>query len=710
MPGPRVASGLARLAVALTLTACSFERGDPTPDATLGSDLAEDAHAEDQSSDVDPDAPVTIEVTLDGVPVAGARVTQGGRTTSLTTNAEGRVTTRVDHTVAGEVVFMASVPSARIKGGDWFPGATIIHIALTSFDPNDNAAYRFQDPGEPSRHDNTAQCGHCHVTMNHDWYASPHRTSASNPTLHDLYAGSAAAFSQAATCRANGGRWVADEGGGKNPDEVTGRCIKGDSVLAALNPDACANGECSGTPTAFGACADCHAPGMDSGATLGGRDLRDATGHARDYGVHCDVCHKVAAIDLAAAPGVAGRLVMQRPSERSASLGLGTWQPLTFGPHHDVSNPRMGLVQRDHFTSATLCAGCHQYDQPIPSNPRWPDGRLPIHSTYAEWQASPKNPDTACQGCHMPPDTDSLNGADLQMFGGVGAGGVAAGWSRPPGSVKHHSFVGPRQRESEFLESAASLAITSTRTNDTLTARVTVTNVFPGHAIPTGEPLRSLVLMVTARCGDTQLVATGGDAIPDFGGAFAEKSATDDWSTWPGAHPGELIRVIERTSNYHDYNGFGPFSDRFSAAEKGMPVEHVVSQHRILAVSSDGTLTLDRPLPIASANMIAYRGNGDAQPVDGEPATARAGAPGFAFAKVLVAANGARAVPHFLAVDIASDNRLLPNASWTSEHLFAATCPNPVVSATLVHRAYPLSLATERGWHLVESVMRITSK
>ncbi len=41
---------------------------------------------------------------------------------------------------------------------------------------------------------------------------------------------------------------------------------------------------------------------------IGGRDLAEATGVALDYGVHCDVCHRVEAVDLGGAPGVAGRL------------------------------------------------------------------------------------------------------------------------------------------------------------------------------------------------------------------------------------------------------------------------------------------------------------------------------------------------------------------------------------------------------------------
>ena len=62
-------------------------------------------------------------------------------------------------------------------------------------------------------------------------------------------------------------------------------------------------------------------------------------------------------------------------------------------------------------------------------------------------------------------------------------------------------------------------------------------------------------------------------------------------------------------------------------------------------------------------------------------------------------------VPHHLAVDVASDNRLLPQKSWLSVHQFASTCDDPVVRAVLIHRAYPFALSAERGWELTESVM-----
>ena len=63
-----------------------------------------------------------------------------------------------------------------------------------------------------------------------------------------------------------------------------------------------------------------------------------------------------------------------------------------------------------------------------------------------------------------------------------------------------------------------------------------------------------------------------------------------------------------------------------------------------------------------------------------------AGAAGFGFAKVLVGPRGERMVPHFRAVDVASDNRLPFGSSWTSEHRFAVDCAAPTVRASVGRR------------------------
>jgi len=692
--------------LALTLGAhvgCGKDGGDVATDP--------DAAAVDSPSPADADSStlgeLLVTVTIDGKPSPNTLVLQGGNPARWRTNAEGKARILIDATVVGDLFVMASHEEARIEG-DFVPKGDSITIALKRFDVRDNEAYQFLDPGEPTRRESTAQCGHCHRSINDDWFASPHRTAAKNPVVHDLYAGAAATFESKTLCESAGGRWWSGLGPGTGSPAT--RCYLGDGVLPTLNPTCGKTSPCDGVATKFGACADCHAPGIDG--KLGGRDLLEAKGFAYDFGIHCDVCHRTESIDLTKDAGTAGRLRLLRPSEKSPSVTLGEWYPLTFGPSPDVPNPKMGSVKREHFMGATICAGCHEHEQPVlvPGATliatRWPSGKLPIHTTFGEWKASAMSPGVPCQGCHMPPNPGVWNGSDLQMFASAGAG-IAGGWVRPPGSVRHHSWIGPRQPESGMLELSAAVFIEKKVVSGTLIANITVRNVGPGHAMPTGEPLRSMLMLVDATCGGVSLEPTGGAVVPDFGGFLDRHAAGEDWSTWPGARVGEVVRVVRRTGSYYDYKGFGPFGDgTFAASAKGMPVEEIVGSSIVTAVSGSA-VTFDKPLP---SGDVAYRVEPSVLPTKGAIAASRAGAPGFGFARVLVGADGRRMVPHFLAVDVASDNRLMPQSEWSSEHRFKPTCGDPVVRAVLVHRAYPLWLARERGWTVRDSVMLETSR
>lgn len=301
----------------------------------------------------------------------------------------------------------------------------------------------------------------------------------------------------------------------------------------------------------------------------------------------------------------------------------------------------------------------------------------------------------------MPADASAGNGADL-VVDDIPLQGIARGWWRPPGSVREHTWVGPRTPDSGMLQLAAALLVDKQVEGDTLTASIRVRNVGAGHAIPTGEPLRSLVLVVSARCGDERLVATGGDAVPDFGGWLDRKAGPEDWSSWPGAAVGDVVRVVVDTG-WHDYEGFGPFGDgSFDPAQKGLPRLIVVGEATITAVNGD-SVEFDAPLP---AGDIAYRGRPDPFAAeDPLAAEALAGAPGFGFARVLADEEGATMVPHHRATDVVSDNRILPQQQWESTHEFASTCPDPIVEARLLHRTWPVELAVERGWASVQQVM-----
>ncbi|MEL6182814.1 MAG: hypothetical protein AAFS10_27920, partial [Myxococcota bacterium] len=364
----------------------------PLPDTTP------DSEGIDTGPVLGPDM-IEVQVTLDGEPAVDTLLVQGGTTHQWRTDAAGRARITVDRSVEGELIVMASHPEARQRGVDAdFEADEPQRIELFRYS-GDNPNYTFQDPGEPSRRGSTSQCGHCHQTINDAWYLSPHRTSASNPTVHDLYAGVASAIDSEEACVERGGRW--QEGLQPGTDKPGMRCYLGVGLLPMLNSDCGGDQQpsCDTEATHFGGCASCHAPAIDG--ALQGRDLLEARGVAYDYGVSCDVCHRVDRVDLDdLEPGVAGRLHLTRPGERSPSLALGVFLPLTFGPSHDSPNPRMGSVQRDHFRNGHICAGCHQHDQPgelAALDPeRWPEGRLPVQSTWEEWRQGPLSEAAPC--------------------------------------------------------------------------------------------------------------------------------------------------------------------------------------------------------------------------------------------------------------------------------------------------------------------------
>lgn len=669
---------------------------DAEVDAGPGDAAPEDAGPGDTGPEPDAGQNVhIITVTLDGVPTAGVRVVQGGVfDRAWVTGADGKVAVEVDPDVRGDLFIMASHPEARTSGVDPALDPRPLTIELVRYDPSDNEAYVFNKPGVPGDREDTSYCGHCHRTTNEQWVLSAHATAASNPTVQDLYAGVASGITSEGACTDAGGRWLEGlEPGTRNP---AFKCYLGDGYLPSHNPS-CADTPCDAVATAVGDCANCHAPGIDG--QVGGRGLLEATGTAFDRGVHCDVCHHVEAVDLAAAaPGVGGKLKIVRPSEEgSPGLGAGGWRPLTFGPSHDSPNIRMGSVQRDHFRRADFCAGCHELMQAsfpagvTPDPSRWPSGALPVQSTYGEWRAGAFFDVVACQGCHMPPDAEAGNHADIQIYEDPLVG-ITAGWYRPAGSMRKHAWYGPRQPESRMLELAAAVFVTKSVNAGQLVAEVTVKNTGAGHAIPTGEPFRHMMLEVKAYCGRTELSSTGGAVVPDYGGYRAMKTG-GDWSTWPEAEVGDRVRVVARLRGFYEYTGYGPFGDgTFGPGEKGLPLEVYVGESVVTQVAG-GQVTFDRPLP---SGQIAYLVRG---------ADDWAGQPGFGFARVMSAPDGRRMVPHFVADDVVSDNRLMPQASFTTTHEFATPCQDPTVTARLVYRRFPVREARARGWTLETQAM-----
>lgn len=228
--------------------------------------------------------------------------------------------------------------------------------------------------------------------------------------------------------------------------------------------------------------------------------------------------------------------------------------------------------------------------------------------------------------------------------------------------------------------------------------------------MPTGEPMRALLLVVRAEaCGQT-LAASAGPTLPDVGGAWAEgvlgADATVNGTTWTWAEgaakalPGQVLRVVRDTGTWLDYPGIGLFSDPMLApADKGIPNRAAIGEAKVVS-AGNGQVEVDAALSVSPGDRVFLGDPMMSDIADGAPSLSLAGLPGQAFARVLVDPGGGRAAPHHRAVDIVSDNRLPSLVPVTSEHSFVLPpgCSSVTVTATAAYRPVPLGLAKERGW------------
>jgi len=675
----------------------------------------------------DSDEPVAFEVTgtvvdRTGTPVPEALVLVGGREdTMVTTDDDGRFSLWYIEQSNEEPAIVAGKIGYRSVGVDFFDEGDELTIEIRPVSPPDNIDYVYQGPGD-GIDTMKEDCSHCHVHFVRDFLDSKHAEATRNPLLQDLYAG-VSAHGDRLSCEDAGGVWGLGFEPGTEGD-IIDKCYLGGGVLPDLNASCGGIGQphcddpdldLDSQPESFGACADCHAPGIDGIA--GGRNLHDAHGLSFEIGVHCDTCHKVRDVDLSQPPGVGQRLIMGRPNEPGQNTFV--WDPVYFGPLVDVPNPFMRGSLQPKFDSAEFCAGCHEQNQEalIPGESLdpdlWPDG-LPTHSTYSEWEAGPYNQDaTQCQFCHMPADVEATNSVHLWEPGGSS---ILLGWPRPPEDNRKHTFRGPLDGNPRLIDGAVYTSIALQQTDDTLEATVSIANIGCGHAIPTGEPMRALVLVVEASgdCGDLKPI--DGMTIGDVGGALAETiidmpmSDVTEW-TWPEAaeiaSAGQVLRIVRPSGDFDDYAGVGLFSDEtLSPEDKGMEIDIPVGTIHIVDISGD-VLMLETPISLEEGDRVFL---GDALPEsldDEAPSHHLAGASGYTFSRVLTDSAGNRQVPHYKAIDMVSDNRIGPGENALTSHTFAwpSSCSTADVRATVMYRPHPLNLAVERNWEVTDYVI-----
>jgi len=254
-------------------------------------------------------------------------------------------------------------------------------------------------------------------------------------------------------------------------------------------------------PRSLGNCAACHVPALAIDAPFG-TDPAHARGPAAE-GVSCDVCHKVrdAAVDpTGGRPGVLS-YTFARPAPGKDAF---------FGQLDDV------IAGPDSFRAiyreSRYCAPCHH-------GTFW---KVPAYSEFAEWEASSyARRKVECQDCHMKLRTGPRRFA-IEKEGGV---------VRDPSTISSHEQYG--LNDEAFMRSSVTLSTRADAVDGGVRVRVGITNSGAGHHVPTGSPMRNMLLLVEARdARGAPLQLVSGERVPDWGGVGSP--ARGDYAGLPG--------------------------------------------------------------------------------------------------------------------------------------------------------------------------------
>jgi hypothetical protein len=240
-------------------------------------------------------------------------------------------------------------------------------------------------------------------------------------------------------------------------------------------------------PGSMGNCATCHVPAQGLKNPFNSNPV-DAHGIAAE-GVFCDFCHKIQEAridDTGGRPGVISYSFL-RPAN-GEDIFFGQLDDVVAGP--DAFHP----LYRD----SRYCAPCHH-------GKFW---NVLAYSEFAEWQASSyAKRNIHCQDCHM----KLTSGA--RRFAVESEGGVV----RDPATLSCHLQFG--LNDEAFMRSTVRLASRVAIAGENLHVDVSIENVGGGHHIPTGSPMRNMILLVTASDSDGRVLPLlDGERIPDWAG------------------------------------------------------------------------------------------------------------------------------------------------------------------------------------------------
>lgn len=415
-------------------------------------------------------------------PVSGATVRVQASEVFTTTDASGAFELTA---LAPDkpVVLTAWASGYYIVAGETpvLPGAPAVRLELIPHAEVDNPDYQWRSAF--TSEGDSKNCQDCHSRPGDpdsalpfdEWLLDAHSNAALNERFLTMYAGTDRSGSRSPLTRKGFSR---DYGSFPRPPDLS-RPYYGPGYRLDF-------------PRTAGNCAACHVPAAAVGAPYA-VDPRRVSGVGRE-GVTCDFCHKVWDVRLDDSgrpyPNMPGVLSFEfrRPPEGHEFFA---------GPLDDVApgEDTFSPLQRQ----SELCAPCH-------FGVFWD---TTVYNSFGEWLDSPysdSHTGRTCQDCHMPSGlTDHFALAD------------AGGRIRDPETISSHRMRGAS--DEELLRNAVSMTVDARKEGEELLIRVEVINDNTGHHVPTGSPLRHLILLVQAfDSRRDRLRQLGGPTIPEWGG------------------------------------------------------------------------------------------------------------------------------------------------------------------------------------------------
>jgi hypothetical protein len=421
-------------------------------------------------------------VTSNYGPVENARVRIIGEENYTLSDRQGRYELQTAHSPDTRIIVTAG------KEG-WFNNGQIANfsgrtrdIFLNPVYLDDRADYRFISP---------VTCARCHVKLTRYYDQSKMAHTTSNPKVLNMYYGT-----------------------------------------DAFNRQGVGPGYKLDNHKSEGNCTTCHAPSA-AGSIPVSQDLKNVLGSPWTEwdGISCDYCHKV-------------RKVIKDKTKPSQTTAVHERQTpvqgnsiLVFGPYDDVVAPPMAASYNPIFDQGQFCSLCHSQSQKLESGKVWDSSKIysaaewkafglkdkthiPIQTTYQEWKqwqdqlpTGDANKGKKCQDCHMswrkemlPYDNYVVDGNARNMWGNF----------RSPKNIRPHHFDGGTETQ---LKTALALELEGEVSDNKLTITAFITNTNGGHWVPTGETMRSVMLLLKATDSKGKpLKMIKGSTLPDWTG------------------------------------------------------------------------------------------------------------------------------------------------------------------------------------------------